>query len=153
MGDFQIIDLAEQRTATRRASLPMDELKGFFDQAYEAIWSVVQAQGLSVTGPPFAAYHGMPGEVVDVEAGFPVTGDVADSDGVGASTLPACRAAVAVHVGPYEGLGDTWEALAQWAREQGLEPAGEMFWESYLSDPRTEPDPASWRTQLAQPVA
>jgi hypothetical protein len=29
----------------------------------------------------------------------------------------------------------------------------EGMWESYLSDPSAEPDPATWRTQLTWPLA
>jgi AraC family transcriptional regulator len=36
--------------------------------------------------------------------------------------------------------------------EHSLTPSDEM-WEVYLSDPQTEPDPATWRTQIFWPVA
>ena len=63
---------------------------------------------------------------------------------------PGGRAAVAVHVGPYEGLADTWGRLLGWLAEQGLQPGPEM-WEEYLSPP--EGDPATWRTRLVALLA
>lgn len=151
--DAELLDLPEQQTATRRAQLAAADLPAFFDGTYGAVWAAAQTQGVAVTGPPFAAYHGMPSEVVDVEAGFPVAGPVHDGDDIRAGSLPSCRAAVTVHVGPYEGLADTWGGLMAWVSEQGLRPAGGLFWEVYLSDPGAEPDPAAWRTQLVLPVA
>ena len=65
--------------------------------------------------------------------------------------LPGGSAAVAVHVGPYERLVDTYEALQAWVLEQGFELAWPM-WEYYLSDPQSEPDPATWRTRIVWPV-
>jgi AraC family transcriptional regulator len=151
MNDFEVRDLAEQAVATRRAEVPAEQLRDFFDESLPTVWRAVQAQGLSPAGPPFARYHGMPAQTVDVETGFPVEGFVTAGD-VQSTVLPACRAAVAMHVGPYEGLAQTWEALMRWSVEQGLTRAGDDFWEVYLSDPGAEPDPSSWRTQLVQPV-
>jgi hypothetical protein len=37
----------------------------------------MEAQRLQPAGPPFALYRGMPTEIVDVEAGFPVPATVA----------------------------------------------------------------------------
>lgn len=148
---MEIVDIPEQSTATRRARLPMEELPAFFASVYADVMAVVAEQGLAVTGEPFAAYHGMPGDTIDVEAGLPVDGVLTDVGDVRAGTLPACRAAVAMHVGPFEGLADTWAELVAWAQEQDHAP-GAMFWEHYLSDPEDEPDPATWRTRLVLPV-
>jgi effector-binding domain-containing protein len=151
MTEFEVRDLAELAVATRRDQVPAEGLRDFFDESLPAVWMAVQTQGLSPAGPPFARYHGMPGATVDVETGFPVQGFTSAGD-VQATTLPACRAAVAVHVGSYDGLAHTWEALMGWAGEQGLQRQGDDFWEVYLTDPGTEPDPSTWRTQLVQPI-
>ena len=34
---------------------------------------------------------------------------------------------------------------------QGEEPAG-PFWESYVTNPREEPDSSKWITDIAQPI-
>jgi effector-binding domain-containing protein len=45
----------------------------------------------------------------------------------------------------------TYAEMHSWMARQGLTPAGHM-WEVYLSDPSTEPDPSTWRTQIFWPV-
>jgi len=61
--------------------------------------------------------------------------------------LPAGRAAEAMHVGPYDTLSQTYDEVMRWVQEHGMHPGTDM-WEYYLSDPSTEPDPASWRTRV-----
>jgi hypothetical protein len=74
---------------------------------------------------------------------------VAAVNGVRAGVLPECRAVQAMHVGSYDTLGTTHDAVKQWMREEGLNASDDM-WEYYLSDQST--DPATWRTQVVWPV-
>jgi effector-binding domain-containing protein len=71
--------------------------------------------------------------------------------GVVSGTLPAGRVVEAVHVGPYDTLADTYAEMQQFMAKNGL-TAGPVMWESYLTDPGRQPDPATWRTQICWPV-
>jgi effector-binding domain-containing protein len=150
--EFEISDLAEQATVVRRARVPASDLSSFFDETYPRLFAATAAQGVQVAGPPFAMYHGMPGEVIDLEVGFPIQGRFEPRDDLVPGVLPACRAVVGEHVGPYDQLAQTWMAMQAWGAEHGVHRAGDAFWEQYLSDPRAEPDPEQWRTLLVQPV-
>ncbi|MGT2463987.1 GyrI-like domain-containing protein [Sinomonas atrocyanea] len=152
MTEISVTDLPEQPTAVVRATVKMDELRGFFDGVFGTVVAAVQAQGGRVAGPPFAMYHGMPGETIDLEAGFPVAGPFTGADEVAASSLPGGRTVRALHVGPYESLSETYQEVTEWMREKGLTPAASM-WEVYMSDPNAEPDPATWRTELFWPAS
>ena len=68
---------------------------------------------------------------------------------VQAGTLPACRAVQAMHVGGYDTLDTTYEAVKQRMHEEGMKASDDM-WEYYLSDQST--DPATWRTLVIWPV-
>jgi effector-binding domain-containing protein len=129
----------------------MDELSSVFDRAFHVVLEVVQAQGRSVTGPPFGYYPRMPGATVAVAAGFPVEAPITPSGDVTALELPGGRAVTAVHVGPFDTLERTYHELLEWAKAEGLVLADEV-WESYLTDPRTEPDPARWQTAITWPL-
>jgi effector-binding domain-containing protein len=61
-----------------------------------------------------------------------------------ATETPGGEAAVAVHRGPYQRLGEAHEAIRRWMREQGRESGG-CSWEIY-GDPA--PDPAQTETTV-----
>jgi effector-binding domain-containing protein len=152
MTEIKIIEREEQPTAAVRERVPISELPQFFQRSYHATMAALQAQGLHPTGPPFAKYYGMPTDTADVEAGFPASGPVTAADGVIAGTLPGGKVVEAMHVGPYDTMEKTYHEMVAWIGEQGLTPS-DVMWETYLSDPQTEPDPATWRTQIFWPVA
>jgi effector-binding domain-containing protein len=92
-----------------------------------------------------------------MEAGVPTAAPVAGDGEVIAGTLPAGRYATVTHIGPFDQLADATAALLDWAARQGLTwdttdtDAGQRWAariEFYLTDPREEPDPAKWRTDL-----
>ena len=70
--EIKSTQLDEQPTAVLRETVAMNTLKEFFGRAYQAVMAVAEQQQVQLAGPPFALYHGMPTDVVDVEAGFPV---------------------------------------------------------------------------------
>jgi len=144
------VHLAEQPVAVVRERVRMDALTDFFGRAFGTVMAAAQKQGAAPAGPPFALYRGIPGETVDVEAGFPMAGSFRDADGVAAGTLPETDALEAVHVGPYDTLENTYNAVLGQMQAEGLTPADTM-WEYYLSDPETEPDPEKWQTRVIWP--
>ena len=152
--EIKSTELQEQPTAVLRETVPMNALKDFFGRAYHAVMGAAEQQHVQLAGPPFALYHGMPTDVVDVEAGFPVAAPFPGGDGGGvtAGSLPAGRAMEAMHIGPYEKLPETYGAIMGKMQAEGLTP-GNAMWEYYLSDPATEPDPAAWKTLVVWPVA
>jgi effector-binding domain-containing protein len=149
---IRLVQRTEQPTAVVREKVPMNGLPEFFGRAYGAVMAAAQQQGVQLAGPPFGRYLGMPTDTVDVEAGFPVSAPFTASAGVVAGTLPACQAFEATHTGPYDTLTTTYDAIQARMKEEGFRPADSM-WEYYLSDPATEPDPATWKTLVVWPVA
>jgi effector-binding domain-containing protein len=150
MVDPQIVELPSETVAVVRSVVPMDALKAFFGEAYGRIAGAVPAAGGRLAGPPFAWYHGMPGDTVDVSAGFVVAGDVHEPDGgVHVVERPGGRALVAVHEGSYDGLGGTWAELASAAVARGWQGRDD-FWEEYLTEPTG--DDSALRTRLVLPL-
>lgn len=86
----------------------------------------------------------------EVEAGFPVTAPITASGEVHPSALPGGPVATTIHIGPYDEMEPAYRALAEWIAEHGGEPAGDA-WENYFSGPVSQPDPATWRTEIVQP--
>ena len=89
-------------------------------------------------------------DAFEVEAGFPVTPAIPGEGELEASMLPGGEAAATTHIGPYDAMRPTYEAITEWLGEHDAVPAGAP-WEVYLSDPDDQPDPATWRTDIIQP--
>ncbi|KAB1440388.1 AraC family transcriptional regulator [Pseudodesulfovibrio senegalensis] len=68
-------------------------------------------------------------------------------------TIPAGQCAVALHVGPYETLGDSWrEILKTWLPHSGHQyDCARASFEQYMNDPETTP-PQELRTMLFVPI-
>lgn len=151
MTEIAIVEHIEQPTAVVRDRVRLDQLAAFFSRAFEEAAAALQAQGRHPVGPPFGKYTGVPTDAIDVEAGFPVSEAIARSGEVVPGTLPGGPVVEAMHVGPYDTIQDTYADVRRYFSEHELTP-GDVMWESYLSDPQRQPDPATWRTEVCWPV-
>ena len=129
------------------------------DASLPAVLEHLASVGVEPVGPPFVIYRviDMEGDL-QIEVGWPVASEIPPDDRVTTGTLPAGRYVVGTHVGPYDGLLDANATLQEWAESQGSTWAmhGDRWdarFESYLSDPQTEPDPARWRTEIVYLLA
>jgi len=114
---------------------------------------LIQAAGIQKFGPAVALYEADEsgdGTGALVTAGFVVPDNTASIDGLDVGTLPGiAQAAVTVHRGEVAGIGESWNALIEWAREHGYELDGicrEVYW-----TPGDRPQ-SEWVTDLIQPV-
>lgn len=152
MTTFTVETIEPHPAAGIRAEAPMAELREVFDRGFPAVMQAVMTQGGAIAGPPFGYYPRMPGETVEVVVGFPVGASFTAEGEVEPFELPGGRVVTGTHVGPYETLERTYGELMAWTEAEGLTLA-EGMWESYLSDPSAEPDPATWRTLIVWPLA
>lgn len=139
-----------QATAVARATLMIAEIGPWLGKTYGAVADLLTDRQAGPAGPPFARYHRLDGGRFDVEAGFPASRQIEGSGDVQPSELPGGQVAVTIHIGPYDQMEPAYDALAAWVSGHGGELAGDA-WEVYFSDPSTDPDPATWRTQIIQP--
>jgi effector-binding domain-containing protein len=149
MDDIELNRTVPLATAVMRGMVPMRDLPAFLSHAFAAVADVLARQRVHVTGPPLALYRSVPGDAVDVEAGFPVAAEVTAEGEVRPSSVPGGDAVETVHIGRYETLGDTYRLMAGWMQRHGRCPA-ELSWESYLTGPD---DPAGPETLVVWPIA
>lgn len=140
----------EQPTAVCKATLATAEIGPWLGKVYGAVAGLLAARHAGPAGPPFARYHPLGGSRFEVEAGFPASTPVEGSGDVQPSELPGGPVAVTVHTGPYDRMEPGYRALASWVTGHGGQTAGDA-WEIYFSDPSTQPDPETWRTEIVQP--
>jgi hypothetical protein len=159
MEGFEIREEPARRTAVVHGAVPASALPEFVREALPAAWEAMTGAGFAPGGPPFSRYFSFAPESVEVEAGV----TIADAPGppmrafegsgnVQPGELPAGQVAVGWHIGPYETIAETYDALMTWIADEGREPGGAM-WEVYWSDPGEEPDPSKWRTEILVPLA
>lgn len=144
----------------RATAVPMATIGELFDAVFRSVFPAAFERGLSPAGPPFALYTRVtdgPGAAADLEIGFPLgaplSGPLVDEpieiDGrrLVASELPAADIAVTSYLGGYDGLGRAWGEFLGHIAATGRTP-GLPFWETYVTDPTPDADPATLRTDL-----
>jgi effector-binding domain-containing protein len=147
---MEIKQLERRHTATIRVA-HVDDVGRVLGDILPAIFGHLGALGITPTSPPFARFHGGTAGDWDLEAGVGVPAPIAGSGRITASELPAVRAAVTWHVGPYDTLPDAWMRFRDEAEAQGLNAAGGP-WEVYWSNPDEVKDPNELRTELVYPI-
>lgn len=149
MSDFTIQELPEQLAVVSFHETDMAGFKDVVDTGFPALFDVLGQLAVPPFAPPFIRYLEL-GEVFSLQLGVPVAPGAALGD-ARSDVLPAGRAAVARHLGGYDGLEATGRALHDWVHAQGVTPRG-TFWESYVTDPSAEPDSAKWVTDVVIPL-
>lgn len=151
--DISARDLPAFHALVMRRRVTRDEIATALAECLPAVFGYAQQHGLAIAGPPFARYPEVGMGSLVIESGVSVAAPPSTplDDGIEALTIPAGRAAVAIHRGPYDRLPESYQEIEKWMRGQGLTAAGAP-WETYLTDPGDHPDPATWETEIVQPV-
>jgi len=140
-----------QLTAVIRLTIPRAEIQSVMGPALAEVMAAIGAQGIAPAGPVFSHHLRMDPDTFDFEVGVPVMAPVSTTGRVKASQLPAATVAQTVYHGPYEGLGSAWAEFVEWIVAEGHKPAPDL-WECYVTGPESNPDPATWRTELNRPL-
>jgi len=100
--------------------------------ALDQVWAFLRTQpGLRTEGHNIFLYdHPKDGEPMKADFGVEVTREFAASGEVRPVRTPGGEAAVAMHVGPYDGLAEAHRAIHAWAKESGRTLGGRS-WEIY----------------------
>jgi effector-binding domain-containing protein len=141
------------------------EFRRAIDRGFPELFAWLEQNGVRAAGPPFIRYvqldeHDDP---IEIELGVPTRSATPPDGRLRAGVLPAGRYATLLHVGPYSStkepdLAAARAGLLRWAEREGIKlersrtGAGSGFRacvEHYITDPRREPDPSKWETELA----
>ena len=147
---YEIKELPATFVLAKRFTAKPIEVGDRLGEALPACFGRAIGEKLS-PGRPFARYRNMTADAFEIDAGVIVDKEPKPQGDFIGGRLPKCRAAVAIHYGPYETLGDTHEALSKWAKTEGHTPAPGP-WEIYITDPTEEPDSSRWETRIYLPL-
>ena len=150
MPDFEFRRTTEQHTAAMRLTRPKAQIGAAMAEAFPKIYHAVVTAGVEPAGMPLARYFAFDEAATTFECAIPVLKPFTAAGEVQPSTVGGGEAAFTVHVGPYDAIGQTWEALIAWVTAQGRTPAG-PHWEIYLDDPQ-ETAETELKTELYVPV-
>lgn len=142
-----IEDRAPVQVACIRREVGLEQIPGFYDSAFPAIFSALGELGLGPSAPPMGIVYGQAGDTLDLAVAVPVAERFSGVGDVRGETLPAARTAILTVTGDYGQLPTAHDYLQTWVSERGLVPAG-WVWEQYLTEPVPGGDPAKNVTQL-----
>ena len=159
----QIIERASQPYAAIAAVVRVAELSATIDKALPAVFGWLAARGAAPAGAPFFRYRviDMPSRM-EIDFGVPTASVLEADDAIITGKLPAGRYVSATHTGHYDGLMAATAELLKWIDDQHLAldehqtDLGDAFGcrlEIYHTDPRAEPDPGRFQTELAMRLA
>lgn len=152
-----VIDRPAQRYVAERATLAIPEFPRIADRLPPLIGGLA-ARGVTPAGPPFFRYRVLhPGMRFTVEAAVPIDGEFTPDEPAFLDELPAGRYVLDTYVGAPDGLAAATASVLAWGEAEGLVwdrregPDGEEWGgrlEVLRTDPREEPDPTRWVTDL-----
>jgi effector-binding domain-containing protein len=104
--------------------------------SFQALYGRVGQAGVIPVGAPFVIYgdESKPGVLWDMRICVPISSAVTESDGFRYMDMPAGRVVEMLHIGPYETLGEAYEAIDRYVEHNHLTPTGPAR-EFYLSRP------------------
>jgi effector-binding domain-containing protein len=134
MSNSVSIQIASSRTiAAVRRQVRVGQVANTWRPALDQVWAFLrQNPGLRTDGHNIFLYH-HPAEgesTIVAYFGVEVTRPFAQSGEVVATETPAGRVASALHIGPYDRLGETYKAINTWAAANNATFAGKS-WEIY----------------------
>lgn len=153
--DVEIKSMPELRVGAVRHVGPYNQIP----QAFERLGAIAGPAGLfkHPGASCLAIYHDdpdtTPQEHLQSEAAIVVPDAVPLPEGLVEERLPAGRYAKAVHVGPYEQLGDAWARfMGEWLPASGHRVGSGASYEIYTNDPTKVPK-QELRTEMYIPLA
>jgi len=160
------MEISEPRTEQRREQghagirlrVTMQDLDDVIPLLVDEVATWMAAHGVGPTGVPLVHYHVIDmAEELDITVGFPVPVGTSGDDRILIDSLPAGRYAALVFTGVENGIRGN-AALIGWIADQGLrmdvraDRRGDAFGgrvEHLLEGPEDDPDPSTWRTEVA----
>lgn len=144
-------------TLSYRGPVVYRDIPVFLGRAYPALGAVAERRGATVTGPSGALYpHAIDDdEAQEIEAFLPVADPVAldpEDAPVVLGELPAARVAVAVHIGGYDSIDDSYRQLGAWVGLHAT-PSDQPVREAYVVSYGDVDDPSQFRTEIQWPIA
>jgi effector-binding domain-containing protein len=147
----ELVNLKQFNYAGIRKEVPFVEVSLIMGEMYAEVSNFIEANNVGIAGTPFAIYHEMEGERIDLECGIPITELTEGNEIIKTAVYPESKCAVVDYYGDYRLLEDAHTALQSWIEERRFKLAGSPL-EFYFTDPANESKPENWHTRIMYPV-
>ena len=148
---FQIKNVSPQYVLLLKGKSSVKNIGLDMGSMYGKIYGYMGTKTINPVGPPIALYFSEPGPEWEIGVAVPVPEGTVGQGTIESTTLPGGKMVSTMHIGPYENLDESWNALSDWMKKSKYNPAGPGR-EVYLLGPPQESDPAKFRTELLWPV-
>lgn len=150
--ELSIQEVAEQRFVAVTEDTHSDAMGTIVPRAIDEVRAYLAGLRVEPSGPPicicpFADDEGR----LQTQIGWPVAAEVPGRGRIEATTLPAVRALVLKHTGPYEELSRSYRLMSEAMELHDLTPAGAPR-ELYVTDPDDVPDQNDHETVIVWPI-
>lgn len=136
---------------TQKDSIPSQQIGEALGKAYGTLMGAVHANGLQMTGAPFAIYRSYnPTGYTVMESAIPVN-EYKSIDGINCVKVDSMLVLQVNYYGPYEGTTLAHDKMSAYVEANGYEVVDDP-WEIYVTDPEEEKDPSKVLTQVVYPV-
>lgn len=131
--EVQIAVVSPRMLAAVRRRIRIEQISRTWRPALDQVWAFLrQNPGLRTDGHNIFLYHHPENRQspMDIDFGVEVTRSFEPAGEIAPTETPAGKVAAAVHIGPYERLGETHQAIHEWAAANKMNFAGKS-WEIY----------------------
>lgn len=147
---MELTEQGAQPVLSIRKRVPVGNLPQELGAAYGSIIQYLNELGEKPAGAAFTAYYNMDMEDLDVEMGFPVSGQLEAKGDIMAAEIPEGMYASCMYKGPYAGMASAYDALNGFINEKGLAATG-VSYEFYCNSPMEVPE-SELLTRIVFPV-
>lgn len=135
--------------ATPKQIVKSADIKTFFDKNLGLLFADAGKQGLK-PGAPSGIFYSWTPEQTEMEAVLAVDKMPTKKGAFAAREIAPAKALKVSYYGPYEGTGPAHMAIEAYAKEKNYKLGA--AWETYITDPGSEPDTAKWLTEVCYPL-
>ncbi|NOY51059.1 MAG: hypothetical protein GXO88_10930 [Chlorobi bacterium] len=149
--DIQVVELPRIVTLAIYDSTKISGIGSLLETNYSKLMNYIKERGYQITGAPLAVYHNWdPSGYIKISAAIPLTNNVKGRKEIQKFEINAGKAVFVEHFGGYD-TGKAHEAIDEYIKDFNLRTK-DFIWETYITDPSTEPDSSKWQTNIYYPL-